>query len=226
MKKWKFGFTLGEILIALGVIGVVASLTLPQIINGKKASEAHAQFTTAYSAISKAINEMEVNNVPVEPANYTAARSFYPEFKKYFKLVIDKQYSTAGKPYKYLNNNALDEASMRYMDDGHFVITNGMDIFIENPETNTNGLLVFVDINGNDKLPNTLGYDLFGFELVKGGEFIPIGGVGTKKSDWATNPKSSCNIEASTPSGRGTGYTCSLYATSNPDYFKTLFNGH
>lgn len=225
MIKKFFGFTLGEILITLGVIGVVATLTIPQVIKGKKASEAHAQFTTAYAAISKAIDEMESDNLPVDPTNYSTAGTFYPIFKKYFKLIIDKGGSTSGKPYKFLDNSNMSD--MTYMDDGHFVINNGMDIFIENPNnSNPNGLLVWVDINGNDRLPNTMGYDLFGFELMRGGQFMPIGSTGTKKAEWAANPQSYCNIESNTAAGRGKGYTCSLYAVSNPDYFKTLFKGH
>ena len=40
MMKKSFGFTLGEILIALSVIGVVASLVIPQLVNGHKAGVA------------------------------------------------------------------------------------------------------------------------------------------------------------------------------------------
>lgn len=223
MKKF-FAFTLGEILIALGVIGVVASLTLPMLINGKKASEAHAQFTTAYADISKAISEMETDNRPVDPINYSAERSFYPVFKEYFKTTVDKEYSTEGKPYRYLDGTDLSEESMAYMDDGHFVINNGMDIFIENPENNPNGLLVFVDINGNDKLPNRMGFDVFGFELVKDRNFLPLGAPGTNE-EWSEDPASQCNIpDDDAPSG--TGYTCSFYALSNSDYFRNVYKGH
>ena len=87
MKK-SFAFTLGEILIALGVIGVVASLTLPQVINGKKATEARAQFTTAYSMIAQAIDAMETDDISIKPETYMATRdSFYPVAKPYFKVV-------------------------------------------------------------------------------------------------------------------------------------------
>lgn len=226
MTRKFFGFTLGEILIALGVIGVVASLTLPQIINDKKASEAQAQFTTAYAEISKAINEMEVDNVPIEPANYTKNRSFYPVFKQYFKVVVDKGYSTDGKTYKYFKNKNINDEDMKRFGDGHFVINNGMDIFIYNSKNSKSGLVVWVDINGNNKLPNTLGYDLFGFELMRGGQFMPLGSTGTTDSTWAADPKKSCKYDADKPEDRGSGATCSLYAVSNSDYFKTLYKGH
>lgn len=56
MMKKSFGFTLGEILIALSVIGVVASLVIPQLVNGHKAGEAQAQFNTGIFTYSKSYN--------------------------------------------------------------------------------------------------------------------------------------------------------------------------
>jgi len=88
MKKIS-AFTLGEVLIALSVIGVVASLVIPIIINGQKASTAQAQFNTAYSLISKAITDMEIANVPTNPAKYTTANSFGPAIRPFFKIVTE-----------------------------------------------------------------------------------------------------------------------------------------
>lgn len=227
MKKWKFGFTLGEVLIALGVIGVVASLTLPLIVKGRQATAAQAQFNTAYALISQAITEMETNNVSVNPANYNTARTFFPEFKKFFKTTVEKNYLFQGdyKPYRYLNNTVCPQDAYQYLDDGRFIINNGMDIFIENKNGNTNGLLIWVDINGNDKNPNTLGFDLFGFEMLNGGELIPVGDPKTTKQDWR-NAASSCKYTEANDSKRGTGYTCAYFALNEPDYFKKVYHGH
>lgn len=47
----KFGFTLAEVLITLGIIGVVAALTIPRLITTYKAHRLHAQFLKSYSVI-------------------------------------------------------------------------------------------------------------------------------------------------------------------------------
>ena len=39
----QFAFTLAEVLITLGIIGVVATLTIPSLINNYKAKRLHSQ---------------------------------------------------------------------------------------------------------------------------------------------------------------------------------------
>ena len=50
------GFTLAEILITLGIIGVVAAITLPSIISNYKKQVIKMGFKKAYSVISQAYN--------------------------------------------------------------------------------------------------------------------------------------------------------------------------
>ena len=42
-------FTLAEVLITLGIIGVVAALTIPSLITNYKARKLHTQFLKSYS---------------------------------------------------------------------------------------------------------------------------------------------------------------------------------
>ena len=76
IKKFK-GFTLGEILIAMGVIAIVASLTLPQLVNGQKAAQGRAQFDTAYSLIAKSIADMDADKISNIQSSYTTNKSHY-----------------------------------------------------------------------------------------------------------------------------------------------------
>ena len=46
MKK---GFTLAEVLITLGIIGVVAAMTLPTVINNVQEKQFHSKFKKAYA---------------------------------------------------------------------------------------------------------------------------------------------------------------------------------
>lgn len=243
IKKFK-GFTLGEILIAMGVIAIVASLTLPQLVNGQKAAQGRAQFDTAYSLIAKSIADMDADNISVLPSSYTTSQSLYKALKNYHRVTIDcGDYSAANKNtsvcigysggntndkfdnYYIYNKNSQTKAYMNLFDDGSFVINNGMLIAFENPGGVTNGnpkpMFISVDINGKNKLPNRYGWDLFTFELTKTG-LLPLGADGTA-TEYSKNPETYCS---ETSSSNKNGATCAYYAVTDKDYFTKLYKGH
>ena len=49
------GFTLAEVLITLGIIGIVAALTMPQLFNRTRNSHLGAQFASTISTLENAI---------------------------------------------------------------------------------------------------------------------------------------------------------------------------
>ena len=59
MKK---GFTLAEVLITLGIIGIVASMTLPSIINDYRDKETVTEVRKTYSDIYNAINNARISD--------------------------------------------------------------------------------------------------------------------------------------------------------------------
>ena len=62
----KFAFTLAEVLITLGIIGIVAAMTLPTIIQKQYQKEASSRLKKFYSAMSQSILLSEVDNGPLE----------------------------------------------------------------------------------------------------------------------------------------------------------------
>ena len=58
MKK---GFTLAEVLITLGIIGIVAAMTLPSLINNYKKRETVEKLKTTYSLISNAMERAKAD---------------------------------------------------------------------------------------------------------------------------------------------------------------------
>lgn len=50
-----FGFTLAEVLITLGIIGVVAALTIPALISNYRSKVAVTQLKKMYSVMSQAL---------------------------------------------------------------------------------------------------------------------------------------------------------------------------
>ena len=247
MMKKSLAFTLGEVLIALGVIGVVASLVIPLLVNGQKAGTARAQFDTAYSLLSKTIADMDADNVPVLPANYTA-NSLYSQVKKYSRVATDcgtyssdkntsvcigyggKDSSGNTDNYKIYNKQSNTKINLSRVDDGGFVLTNGMMVAFEQPAYSTrtiNGkvyarpILITIDINGKGKNPNRWGWDLFTFELTNQG-IQPVGSEFTHP-DFSTNPAALCS---KTGTGTENGITCAYYAATDADYFTKLYSGH
>ncbi len=63
MKK-KFAFTLAETLITLAVIGIVAALTIPTLVQNYKKKEYSTRLKKFYSMMSQAIKLSEIDNGP------------------------------------------------------------------------------------------------------------------------------------------------------------------
>ena len=59
MKK---GFTLAEVLITLGIIGIVAAMTLPAVVQKKQKLETSARLKKFYSTMQQAIIYSETEN--------------------------------------------------------------------------------------------------------------------------------------------------------------------
>ena len=234
----KFGFTLGEILMALAIIGIISTLTIPHLNAGKMASQSKAEFDTAYANLSRAVSEMEADEIDVTSEHFAAARSFYPVLKDYFNIALDcgvgvksdvagpcPKYKSGGNNLKNINGTVISDYEI--YNDGAFVTNNGMLIMIENPSKSTpnpDGLLVTVDINGKIKPPNKLGYDIFTFEVTKG-QVVPVGSALSKNAEWKADPEKYCNKDDKSVSSWQAGITCSLFAVSNDDYFQKIYNG-
>lgn len=91
MKK-TFGFTLAEVLITLGIIGVVATLTIPAVITRHQKHVVENRLKKFYTNINQAVIMSEVDNGAVVnwnmPANIFQIKDFYLNyFAKYLNIV-------------------------------------------------------------------------------------------------------------------------------------------
>ena len=225
----KPGFTLAEVLITLGIIGVVAAMTLPALTAKKQTKELETSLKKNYSILQQAINKMSYDEGGTVKAGNYAPVTFYKPFSKYFNIV--KACGTSGcvgkedkeiegevinwyidnyKTYSKSRNVATD-----YFDDGQIVLTDGSFYMIENPDNSTNYLFITVDVNGYSKKPNAWGHDLFTFEITKTGKFLPMGAEGTVFTDASTycSPSSSHRLN---------GISCTYKALTDKDYWKNL----
>ncbi len=59
----KLGFTLAEVLITLGIIGIVAALTIPGLLSRNEEKVRETQLKKAYSVLSQAHQMMIVKDI-------------------------------------------------------------------------------------------------------------------------------------------------------------------
>lgn len=77
------GFTLAEVLITLTIIGLVASLTIPQLVKNMTSYVFAKSKEITLAKITEATNQMRSNDVL---SDYTSNDAFASEFQKYMKV--------------------------------------------------------------------------------------------------------------------------------------------
>ena len=179
--KRKIAFTLAEVLITIGVIGVVASLTLPSVIQNYKKQVTVAKLQKAYSVLNQAFQNSVADNGPSEnwqEADEIGVREYFNTYwKKYFKKVdLCANYKECGysdsAPFSYLNGEKCflaltpERVYFKTLENYVFIFTDTTgEIFIPH---------IYIDINGA-KQPNKLGIDVFMFERISGKGILPYG---------------------------------------------------
>ena len=176
-------FTLAEVLITLGIIGVVAALTIPSVVSHYKKQEVVTKLKTVESLFSQMLNfsiaengdpqnwDLAADNgTSASAANYkkSAIRITEKYFLPYLKTSHYYGYTTlkdAGYPIYYRADGGLQKWNFDTLDANACIIEipNGMTVFLRPNVTVSNNLwsfLVYVDINGK-KGPNIWGRDMF-----------------------------------------------------------------
>lgn len=217
--KVRFGFTLAEVLITLGIIGVVAAITIPNLMTAYKAKKMRSQFLKSYSVVQQAFRQMEVDDVSTDISTYSGKMgSFYDVFKTRFNgahwcgyYANTSSTLPCAKDPKYKTLNGRHTLNKNLFDDGQFVLPDGTLVLIENPNVNAGRVWIFVDLNGYGNQPNRLGYDLFVFQFVEG-ELRTMGDLQTTYTD----VDKYCNLKSSDSLN---GIACAQKAKENSDYF-------
>ena len=63
MKQLKSNFTLAEVLITLGIIGVVAAITIPALLTNLNHIKLQSQFKEGYSILARMVKEYNAQNM-------------------------------------------------------------------------------------------------------------------------------------------------------------------
>ena len=83
MKK---AFTLAEVLITLGIIGIVAAMTMPQLLPKLEKIKTEAKLKKFYSVIGQSTNTILVENGGWSGLDYSLTASVF--FDKYYSKYI------------------------------------------------------------------------------------------------------------------------------------------
>lgn len=184
-KKTRFAFTLAEILITLGIIGVVAAITIPtlfkkinDIVTVNKLKKSLAEVNQAYrlaSTETELLSEEEL--LKVRPIDY-----FNTYWRPYFKVSYICETGVAcgyssDEPFKS-KNGTTNETRMTPNANVSYVTNSGF-FYLFQPRAGMDGTIaqhtILVDLNGR-KGPNTFCKDVFVFRISSDGTtFMPVG---------------------------------------------------
>lgn len=211
----KLGFTLAEVLITLGIIGVVAALTAPALVQnagsaqtGPKLAKAVSTFETANETMltEKGLtNILSIGSIDGD----SVSKSYGDVLTDYIKMSFyeegDNDYGTSGSKFQikdfhgddikgnanvaaYITNPA-DSGAKYLTKDGFmymiFLNPNPVDQVVGSPHKQFRGH-VAIDINGTAK-PNFVGKDIFAFLLYNDGSLRSVGSTNWREQNQIAN---------------------------------------
>ncbi len=216
------GFTLAEVLITLGIIGVIAAITIPTLVSNYQKTQYVVMLKKFYSTFTSGMKLYMANNNcedmactklfegrTIDEAWQTRFTTEYPKIFKVVKLYNSDNYLSDYPKTKDLNGTGESTLFGSWAStasvDGFFVSI--LDNFNDNCgqyPTSTSKLKNFcsdtivVDLNGT-KGPNTQGRDVYQFLLGNDGLLYPMFGsehgklAGAPDAIWKLDP-SFCGV--------------------------------
>ena len=200
----RFAFTLAEVLVTLGIIGVVAAMTMPTLVENHQRKVYVTQLQKVYTELSQAAkraitdtNAVSLDETRFNEKNANGAKQF---FTTYFNVVQDCGTTLTpcfADSYKSLQGQ---DVTLGLGEDSSPVvvvsIASGASIFVmsnmlEYEPYDTHGwhgwLQLLVDINGAEG-PNIVGRDLFYMDLYSDGKVAEHYDTSTYlDDDWVEN---------------------------------------
>lgn len=171
-KYEKLGFTLTELLIALTIIGAVAAMSIPSLIENLNKKQMVTQLKSTVSSIQTLTgNQLAINKSKslidtdfADPAKLLQEKNF--QIAKF----CDSASDCWANEYKVLEVAEDSEEDVSYppSEGETIVLKNGA--VINYQKTTTNGIFA-IDLNGKDK-PNIVGRDVFSFYISEKGQII------------------------------------------------------
>ena len=164
------GFTLAEVLITLGIIGVVAALTMPSLIANHKKKEIITKLKRQYSVFLQVIKRSEADNGDIADWDWSQSVELFTETYILPYLQISKNCSTTGTDCWLPDNKAYGLHGSRIEDysrtNYYTAVLNDGTSLVFLKQSGPHHFHITVDINGA-KPPNKFGIDTFAMTLVQ-----------------------------------------------------------
>ena len=227
--KKKLAFTLAEVLITLGIIGIVAAMTIPALINKKQKAEIETQLKENYSIIQQSLKMAENDDIAIDSylaENIESVKSWiYTNLAPYMKY-SHVCFNAEGCWQSMGPTKTLAGSVARYNQTnigvGYNIVTiklnNGANVSFDSYGTNDiktllgrnctyedKALGIFIDVNG-DRKPNIIGKDIYVAVWTDKG-LLPAGIDETEAT-----VDSNCSSTANTVNA---GYYCLLKVKNN-----------
>ena len=165
----RFGFTLAEVLVTLGIIGVVSAMTVPSLMQNYQRQSYVAQLHKVYNESQQAAQMVltDTNALDLKEAGLTTDEAVDAWVKKYFKVV--KECGNKGSDcfavgeYKRMNGESL---GIFNYGKNQYVLASGTAIYAY---ASGGGIVtIYIDTNGK-KGPNIIGRDVFATRIYNNG---------------------------------------------------------
>lgn len=120
LKSFRGGFTLAEVLITLGIIGVVAAMTMPTLLNSTNGAQYRTAYKKALSVLSQAVvlnvalDDYDLSQATTSSDTDTAKASLYALFRNRMNVVSDSGTSNVDSWEAGNDNSASFGASANY----------------------------------------------------------------------------------------------------------------
>lgn len=215
-------FTLAETLIVIGMIGLIAAMTLPAVINNARNKELESRFKKSYSLLAQMVQlvvENEYGGVTeLSQTDYAQFGGYLKQYAGSDRKVGEIRWGTGDsssfmkETYKTYTGNT---ASGIFNDYAFYTSDGNATVFLDTGHAHSvPDIFVAIDINNIDNKPNRYGFDLFGFYVDKKGRLLPFGDQNT------AYPEERYCIGSSSHSENGLG--CTRKAIIDPKYFTNL----
>ncbi len=221
----KFGFTLAEVLITLGIIGIVAAMTLPSLVQKNVEKQRVSQLKKAYSTLSQAY--LTIHSVEGSPDEWNlpdrnaedGGQYVLNKFKPYLRILKDCGTRGKGCYSEGPSDTQGNTAAKVVLYDGSALSVKVWDAYCTADYGNSKSLksvcgILEVDLNGL-KSPNLHGHDIFRFFLTKQA-IVPYGTTLQSGNEDVSNNVSWAYCLNN--NGRGGGCTAWVLYNENMDY--------
>ena len=168
------GFTLAEVLITLGIIGVVAAMTIPTLITNVQKQRTATQLKKAFAEVSVAVRlaEGEYGDITgwtydTKTSSAIASAGLFDTYLMPFMKISRKEVRGQDLIYYKPNNQRETGLAILRGNSVSYTLLSGVQMIVSNnsigagPGGSTDIISFILDLNGYESKPNRFGRDAF-----------------------------------------------------------------